>query len=273
MSVDSDRLAEIEAMRLGKGAHDSFAGGAGVMECVAYIAGEPISDHPQCASPVLGALLRAWNDGLDNEARQRLKPYVVRLVGTAGNEHDESRRREVLWEWVLGTLVPKWLETAGMHAEAERVRVDGREALAGVRDRAWESRMAARARAEAQVRDYIESTSASEHAAPAATVYEAAAFAAAAYVAEAACAAAAAEPADADDLLANAAAFLDAAGAAAACLDEETDALVAYAADADSATAAGYAYVEAAWSAMVGQLQESAFDLLDRLIDVSQNLT
>ena len=272
MSVDSDRLAEIEALRLGKGAHDSFADGAGVMEAVAYIAGEPFSDHPGCASPVLGALLRAWNDRLDDATRQRLKPYVSRLVGTAGSEHDEGRRREALWEWVLGTLVPRWLEIAGMHAEAEHVRVDGRLALAYVRDKAWESRMAARARVEALVREYIESASASAHAAPAAAVYEAAAFAAAAYVSEAAYAASAAELSDADDLLANAAAFLDAAGAAAACLDQDTDAYVAYAADADSATAAGYAYVEAAWSATVRELQDSAFDLLDRLIDVRHNV-
>ena len=129
MSVDSDRLAEIEALRLGKGAHDSFAKGAGVMEAVAYIAGEPFSDRPQCASPVLGAVLRAWNDNLDDETRQRLKPYVARLVGTAGNEHDDARRREALWEWVLGTLVPRWLETAGMGAEAERVRADGARGL------------------------------------------------------------------------------------------------------------------------------------------------
>lgn len=273
MSVDSDRLAHVEALRLGKGPHDSFADGAGVMEAVAYIAGEPISDHPRCASPVLGAVLRAWNDCLDDETRQRLKPYVARLVGTGGSEHDDARRRDALWAWVLGTLVPRWLETAGMLAEAEQVRVDGRQALADVRDKAWENRMAARARVEALVRDYIDSDSASAHAAPAAAVYEAAAFAAAAYVAEAACAASAAEPSDADDLLANAAAFLDAAGTAAACLDEETDAYVAYAAGADSAVAAGYAYVEAAWSASVRELQESAFDLLDRLIDVRRDLT
>ena len=273
MSVDTHRLAEVEGLRLAKGAHDSFASGAGVMEAVAYVAGELFSDHPGCASPVLSALLRTWNDCLDDDARQRLKPYVARLVGTAGSEHDEVRRREMLWEWVLSTLVPRWLETAGMHAEAEHVRVDGRLALAHVRDKAWESRMAARDRVEALVRDYIESDSASARAAPAAAVYEAAAFAAAAYVAAAACAASAAEPSDADDLLANAAAFLDAAGTAAACLDQDTDAYVAYAADADSAAAAGYAYAEAAWSDTVRELQESAFELLDRLIDVRRDVT
>lgn len=273
MPIDADRLDNLEAVRLGRGAHDSFTSGAGVMEAVSYVAGEPFSDHPQCASPVLSALLRAWNDCLDDDARQRLKPYVARLVGTAGSDRDELVRREMVWEWLLSTLVPKWLETAGMHAEAEHVRVEGRVALDNVRDKAWASRMAARERVEAQVRDYIESASASEHAAPAAAVYEAAAFAAAAYVSAAACAASTAEAADADHLLANAAAFVDAAGTAAACLDEDTDAYVAYAADSDSAVGAGYAYVEAAWSASVGELQESAFDLLDRLIDVRGDAT
>jgi hypothetical protein len=122
MSIDTDRLAKVEALRLAKGAHDSFAKGASVMEAVAYVAGEPFSDHPQCASPVVGAFLRAWNDRLDDETRQHLKPYVVRLVGTAGSDKEERRRRDMLREWVLGTLVPTWLETAGMHAEAKDVR-------------------------------------------------------------------------------------------------------------------------------------------------------
>ncbi len=214
ISIDTERLANLAALRLAKGAHDSFASGAGVMEAVAYVAGEPFSDHPPCASPVVGAFLRAWNDRLDDETRQLLKPYVVRVVGTAGSDEDERRRRDLLWQWVLGTLVPTWLETAGMHVEAEDVRAQGRQALAHVREMAWERRMAARERLMAQVHAYV--ASASAHAAPAAAAYEAAAFAAAAYAASAADAASASDSSDtADATLADAAATYDAAAAAA----------------------------------------------------------
>jgi len=272
MSIDTDRLAKIETLRLAKGAHDSFASGAGVMEAVAYVAGEPFSDHPQCASPVVGAFLRSWNDRLDDETRQRLKPYVLRLVGTAGSDNDERRRRDMLWEWVLGTLVPTWLETAGMHAEAKDVRAHGRQALAHVREKAWERRMAARQRMTALVREYVASTSA--HAAPAAAAYEAAAYAAATYAASAAYAATASDASDTtDDSLADAAASCDAAAAAAsAYVDADTDAYAAYATDAGNAASAAYAYVEAALAPTVRELQDSAFDLLDRLIDVHRKV-
>ena len=274
MSIDTDRLAKIETLRLAKGAHDSFASGAGVMEAVAYVAGEPFSDHPQCASPVVGAFLRSWNDRLDDETRQRLKPYVLRLVGTAGSDNDERRRRDMLWEWVLGTLVPTWLETAGMHAEAKDVRAHGRQALAHVREKAWERRMEARERLTALVRAYIASASASDHAAPAAAAYEAAAYGAAAYAASAADAATASDASDtADASLADAAASYDAVGAAAsAYVDTDTDAYAAYAAYADNAVAAAYAYVEAVMAPTVRELQDSAFDLLDRLIDVHRKV-
>jgi hypothetical protein len=269
MSIDTDRLAKIEALRLAKGAHDSFAKGASVMEAVAYVAGEPFSDHPQCASPVVGAFLRAWNDRLDDETRQHLKPYVVRLVGTAGSDKEERRRRDMLREWVLGTLVPTWLETAGMHAEAKDVRAHGRQALAHVREKAWERRMAARERLTALVRAYVASASASAPA-PAAAAYEAAAYGAAAYAASAASAATASDASDtADASLADAAASYDAAAAASsAYVDADTDAYAAYATDADNAAAAAYAYVEAALAPTVQELQDSAFALLDRLIDV-----
>ena len=272
MSIDTDRLAKIETLRLAKGAHDSFGSGVGVMEAVAYVAGEPFSDHPRCASPVVGAFLRAWNDRLDDETRQRLTPYVVRLVGTAGSDEDERRRRDMLWEWVLGTLVPTWLETAGMHAEAKDVRAHGRGTLAHVREKAWERRIAARERLTALVREYV--ASASAQAAPAAAAYETAAYAAATYAASAAYAASASGASDtADASLADAAASYDAAASAAsAYVDADTDAYAAYATDADTAASAAYAYVEAALAPTVRELQDSAFDLLDRLIDVHRKV-
>ncbi|HWC30714.1 MAG TPA: hypothetical protein VG845_11600, partial [Dehalococcoidia bacterium] len=79
--VNPDRLAELKTVTLDAGGHKPD-GEFCVMEAVAYVAGEPWSDSPECASPVLGAFLRSWNDTLDDETRQLLKPYVPRLVGT-----------------------------------------------------------------------------------------------------------------------------------------------------------------------------------------------
>lgn len=42
-----------EGFVLKHGSHKSFEDGACLMECVAFVAGEPHSDAPACASPVL----------------------------------------------------------------------------------------------------------------------------------------------------------------------------------------------------------------------------
>ena len=49
---------------LGHGSHALLKDGACVMEAVAYVAGEPWTDRPECACPVISVLLRRWNDDL-----------------------------------------------------------------------------------------------------------------------------------------------------------------------------------------------------------------
>lgn len=90
------------------------------MEAVAYIAGEPWSDHPQCASPVIAAFMRAWNDGLpsDGERARLLLPLIPRLVGTRGSEALEHRRSLMAADWLVRTQTPAWLRLAGLTAQA-----------------------------------------------------------------------------------------------------------------------------------------------------------
>src|SRR6185437_10624017 len=77
-----DRFAALEKLSLESGSHEEFEKGMCVMEAVAYVAGEPWSDHPQCAFPVITSFMIAWNDGLPNDAeRDRLlKPLVPQLI-------------------------------------------------------------------------------------------------------------------------------------------------------------------------------------------------
>lgn len=53
---------DLDTLQLAFGGHDP-GDDMCVMEAVAYLAGEPWSDRPECASPVIGAFLRSWNDG------------------------------------------------------------------------------------------------------------------------------------------------------------------------------------------------------------------
>jgi len=91
VSVIKEKLHYLDALRLDRGSHSPPNNGlvnACVMEAVAYIAGEPWSDHPECASKVLTSFLIRLNDRWNDEDRQLLKPYIVRLVGTNTGPED-----------------------------------------------------------------------------------------------------------------------------------------------------------------------------------------
>jgi hypothetical protein len=53
------------------------------MELVSMLAGEPFSDAPLCACPIIGAFLRAYNDAIDDDRRQDLYRCAALVVGTA----------------------------------------------------------------------------------------------------------------------------------------------------------------------------------------------
>jgi hypothetical protein len=215
------RWAEVETKPLLVGGHDPD-GQMCVMEMVAYVANEPWSDHPACVSPVLGAFLRAWNDGLGDEDRQKLKPYVLRVMDTAGDPEADERRAWMATDWLVRTCAPAFLRLAKLDTEAD--------ALAGLPE-------------------LVDKKTAK---AIQPTLNEARKKSAAAR--DAAWAAAGAAAWDA----AGAAAW-DAAGAAA------WDA--AGAAAWDAAGAAAWAAAGAALRPTVEELQTSAFQLLDRMVE------
>ena len=76
--IDQDRLARVNAMPLRAMKHASFEDGACLMEAVAWVAGEPWSDKPRCACPVIGDFLRHFNDGLP-----ALKEFILPGGGEA----------------------------------------------------------------------------------------------------------------------------------------------------------------------------------------------
>src|SRR5690349_1288610 len=89
------------------------------MEAVSYVAGEPWSDRPECASPVITSFLVSWNDSLSDDDRQMLKPYIPRLVGTRTSKQDEETRAWMLTDWLARECAPAWLRLAGLTGQAE----------------------------------------------------------------------------------------------------------------------------------------------------------
>jgi hypothetical protein len=110
------------------GTHATPEEGRCAMEWVSYLAGEAHSDDPTCVSPVLRAFCTTLNDSLDNDPRQRLRPYLTRTIGTADDGLDESRSWLAL-DWLIRTYTPTWLAAAGLTEAATRI-----EALPTVSD-------------------------------------------------------------------------------------------------------------------------------------------
>src|ERR671930_246676 len=69
------------------------------MELASMLAGEPFSDHPRSACPVIGAFLRAYNDGLPDDRRQDLYAYAAKVVGTASGRKVRRARARLCLEW------------------------------------------------------------------------------------------------------------------------------------------------------------------------------
>ena len=88
-----------QTIKLSPGKHYSPDDGACVMELASMLAGEPFNDHPASVCPVLGSLLRSYNDSVDDDARQDLYAYAARVVGTRADADVERRRGESVTAW------------------------------------------------------------------------------------------------------------------------------------------------------------------------------
>jgi hypothetical protein len=132
---------------LSYGTHATPDEGRCAMEWVSYLAGEGHSDSPACVSPVLRALCISLNDGLPNRPRQRLRPYLTRTIGTAGDGLDEHRAWLAM-DWLIRTYAPRWLSLVSLDAEAAQLadgpEIDGSGPLRAAMEPLEQARAAAR---------------------------------------------------------------------------------------------------------------------------------
>jgi hypothetical protein len=97
-----------QTVKLARGHHLSPRLGVCVMELASMLSDEPFSDRPGSASPVIGAFLRTYNDGIDDERRQDLYPLAASIVGTARGRAVERDRASRCLEFArsLGSGTP-----------------------------------------------------------------------------------------------------------------------------------------------------------------------
>lgn len=120
--------------------------GACFTELASVLAGEPFSSSPECVSPVIRRFGITLNDRLPDEKRQRLRPYVLRSLGTAGDGRDDERIR-MCREWAVEKVIPELLDRAGLTADATMLRelapdatvTEVRQAIRAARGAAWAS--------------------------------------------------------------------------------------------------------------------------------------
>jgi hypothetical protein len=88
------------------------------MELASMLADEPFSDRPASASPVVAALLRTYNDGIDDERRQDLYPLAALVVGSASGRaiEDERASRCLTFARELGRGLPSGRAAIGLLA-------------------------------------------------------------------------------------------------------------------------------------------------------------
>jgi hypothetical protein len=283
---------DLAGIHLDTGSHPASAPEACLLEWVAIFAGLSKDDHPPCTSPVLGAFGRSWNDALPDETRQRLIPFIPRLVGTAGDPEADEVRAWMATDWLVRTFTPTWLRKAGLAARADElaalpeltstelaaaampiIEATKKEAYAAweaAREAAWEAaRLAARAAAGAAAWEAAwEAAGAAAWEAARLAAREAAGAAAWAAAWEAA-RAAAGEAAGAAAWEAAWEAARAAAGEAAwAAARAAAAKKKGYSAQYDAAYKAARPILDRAFAETTAELAESAFDLFDRMIEV-----
>jgi hypothetical protein len=120
-----DRMQQILALSLSSGSHEDFEKGMCVMEAAAYVAGDPWSDHPPCACPVITSFMISWNDTLpsDTERNRLLKPLIADIIDTKATPAIEERRSYLALDWLVRVWTPKFLDlvpSLASHATALR---------------------------------------------------------------------------------------------------------------------------------------------------------
>ncbi|HYB28220.1 MAG TPA: hypothetical protein VEF89_16515 [Solirubrobacteraceae bacterium] len=88
-----------QTVRLGPGRHPRPGKVVCVMELASMLAGERFGDRPVSVCPVIGSILRAYNDNVDDRRRQDLYRFAADAVDTRRDYRVQRRRAEAALGW------------------------------------------------------------------------------------------------------------------------------------------------------------------------------
>ena len=95
--------------------------GACLLDAVSWFEYGTLGDHPACVCPVIAAFGRGINDAMRDTARQRLRVFIPRLVGTADPASEQARAEYLAWQ-AIRVFAPLALDAAGLSSEAQKLR-------------------------------------------------------------------------------------------------------------------------------------------------------
>lgn len=97
---------------LSPGQHKSPEEGLCAMEVVAFLDGGPHTDHPRATCEIIGGFVRHINDHMPDHFRQKLLPYLPRLMGTVSEDHEQERHEYFAWQ-AIRVFAPAALHAQG----------------------------------------------------------------------------------------------------------------------------------------------------------------
>jgi hypothetical protein len=115
---------DIRDITLTRGMHESRETGVCAMEAVAWLSGEPHSDKPSCACPVISSAMRTLNDAMPDDGTRNtyLKPLLPSLLGSRADERTELARGFIAVDYAVRVFAPMTLDVAGLKDEAKKLR-------------------------------------------------------------------------------------------------------------------------------------------------------
>lgn len=113
---------DLDSLVLEAGRHSRPEVGMSMLEAVTVVSHEKFSDSPRTVSKVIEAFLRAWNDSMEDEERQDLKPYIQKVINSVLTEDVEEHRAWQATDWLVRVQATAWLQAAGIGDLAEEIR-------------------------------------------------------------------------------------------------------------------------------------------------------
>jgi hypothetical protein len=108
-SAASAQAISHQNVRLGPGRHPRPGKVVCVLELGSMLSGERFGDRPVSVCPVIGAILRAYNDNIDDRRRQDLYRFAADAVDTRRDYRVQRRRADAALAWAAqrnGILSP-----------------------------------------------------------------------------------------------------------------------------------------------------------------------